>query len=227
MPIKYIFVGILFFILQPIFSQEEAVKKDRRVVHQIGLQANALITQLVPFDQNTLPQNVNPFALYYSFNNKKSGYGMRTGLGFVKDINSTNDGITKRRDDLTQLALRLGVEKQFQFSSKWFAGFGFDAILKTNTLKSRATTESFFQIVTEINTNSNQYGLGAMGWVRYAISDHFLLGTESSMFYLAGRNKSTTKVSQFNGQFSSATSDENVGNGKIEAPITLYMLVKF
>jgi len=206
-------------------------EKENKLTHQIGFQANALISQLIPFNQNALPANVNPYIIYYSLNSIKSGWGFRTGGGLVLEKNSTNDGITKRDIYNNKWGLRIGIEKQFNLSERWTTGAGFDFLYNTNKQITTTVTESFLKTTSEINFNITQFGAGPMAWIRFAISKNILLGTEASFYYLTGSNRLITRSTQ-EGQgfpFTETKTDNkfDISGGSFNVPLTLYVLVKF
>lgn len=205
--------------------------KENKIVHQIGFQANALISQLIPFDPNNLPENVNPYIIYYSFNSVKSGWGFRTGGGLVLDKNATNDGITARNINNNKWGFRIGIDKQFQLSERWTSGAGFDLLYQTDKQITKTVTESFVKATSEINSNTTQFGGGFMGWIRFAISKNILLGTEASFYYLTGSNRLITRTTQ-EGQgfpFTETKTDDkfDISNGNFNVPLTLYVIVRF
>jgi hypothetical protein len=205
--------------------------KDKKIVHQIGFQANALISQLIPFDPNNIPENVNPYIIYYSLNSAKSGWGFRTGGGLVLNKNATNDGITARNINNNKWGFRIGLEKQFNLSERWTSGAGFDLLYQTDKQITKTVTESFITATSEINSNTTQFGGGFMGWIRFAISKNILLGTEASFYYLTGSNRLITRTTQ-EGQgfpFTETKTDDkfDISNGNFNVPLTLYVLVRF
>jgi opacity protein-like surface antigen len=222
---------LLVFCALKLNAQKVEEGKEKRIVQQIGFQANALIAQLIPFDQNANPENVNPYLIYYSLNSTKSGWGFRTGGGLVIEKNATNDGITKRDINNNKWGFRIGVDKQFNLSERWTAGAGFDLLYNTDKQITKTETESFVKATTEINSNTTQFGGGFMGWIRFAISKNILLGTEASFYYLTGSNKLITRTTQ-EGQgfpFTETKTDDkfDISNGNFNVPLTLYVLVRF
>jgi len=233
---KICFVVAICFAIQlnaqnNVNQEKDEEIRDKKIVHQIGFQANALISQLIPFDQNTLPDKVNPYIIYYSLNSAKSGWGFRTGGGLVLDKNATNDGITARNINNNKWGFRIGVEKQFRLSERWTSGAGFDLLYQTDKQITKTVTESFIKATSEINSNTTQFGGGFMGWIRFTVSKNILLGTEASFYYLTGSNRLITRTTQ-EGQgfpFTETKTDDkfDISNGNFNVPLTLYVLVRF
>jgi hypothetical protein len=226
--------AILFFALASTLTanaQNNEGEKNKKLIHQIGFQANALIAQLIPFNQNTQPANLNPFVIYYSLNSAKSGWGMRTGGGLILEKNSTNDGITKRDINNNKWGFRIGIDKQFNWAERWSSGAGFDLIYNTNQQVTKTVTESFIKATSEINSNLTQFGGGPMAWIRFAVSKNILLGTEASFYYLTGSNRLITRTTQ-EGQgfpFTETKTDDkfDISGGSFNVPLTVYVFVKF
>jgi hypothetical protein len=224
----FVFIGLC----SKLYAQSEIEdKKEKRIIHQIGFQANALIRQLIPFDQNSETTNTNPYLVYYSMSSTKTGWGIRTGGGLTLDKSSNNDGITKRDVDINNWGFRIGVDKQFLLSERWTTGAGLDLLYNTDRQITKTVTESFIKATSEINSNTTQWGGGPMAWIRFAVSKNILLGTEASFYYQTGSNRIITRTTQ-EGQgfpFVETKTDDffKISDGGFSLPITLYLLVKF
>src|SRR4051812_12184634 len=102
------------------------VKKEKKFDQVVGAQLNGLINEVFNFSNNNSTTPVNPYLLVYSLNSRKSGWGLRLGLGYNYTSSSSDDGITANSTKLNDLAVRLGVDKAFMLSDKWSAGIGID-----------------------------------------------------------------------------------------------------
>ncbi len=155
----------------------------------IGVQINGLIRQVFNFNNSTAPTNVNPYLLTYNINSKKTGWGIRAGIGYNYTSTSNNDGITSTTTKLNDLQFRLGVEKAFKLSDKFTAGAGIDLLLNTNNDNTSNTVSSGDTTTTTTKTVISSYGGGPVGWLRYNVTERILIGTEASFYYLTGVQK--------------------------------------
>lgn len=181
------------------YAQQEAVPELKKVKthdHYVGVQLNSLIRQVVNFNNNTSTTPVNPYLLVYSVNSIKSGWGLRAGLGYHYNSSTTKDGITETKSEINDLNARVGIEKRFDLSRKWKAGAGLDAVMSYNDANTDATIHSFDTTITLTKSKLPAYGGGAMGWLRYNISDRICIGTEASFYYVIGTEDRETRVTK-------------------------------
>ena len=215
------------------FAQSQdiaAPKKEKEFDNFVGVQINGLIKQVFNFNNSTTSANTNPYLLTYHINSKKSGWGLRLGVGYNYNSSTTSDVGTSRTSDINDLQLRLGVEKAFNLSEKWTAGAGIDFAYNSNDDKTTAVTHSTDTTTTLTHTVIASYGGGAMAWLRYHITKNILVGTETSFYYLSGKTKtniSTRESFGGNTQTNDSSSDDKLSTGTLSMPVVLYLLVKF
>lgn len=202
--------------------------------HHIGVQINTLIRQVFNFNNSTTNTNTNPYLLVYSINLAKSGWGLRVGGGYNTQSFGTDDGITKTDNNLNDWQGRLGIEKSFRLSEKWRAGIGVDAVVSNNNDKTTTVVRGNDTTTTVVNSTVKSVGGGAMGWLRYYITPHVLIGTETSFYYMAGTQKQTIAITQrdfsiFTHPLKTTTSsiDQHTKQGTISLPIAFYIMVRF
>lgn len=218
------------------YAQDEpATPKQKIFEHQVGLQANELIRQVFNFNNNTGALN-NPYLLTYSLNLKKPGVGIRLGIGPDFRSFKEDDGIVQQENNINVLNARFGIEKTFVLSPRWSAGVGIDAIYANDVSYTKTFTRTFDSTSTDISSSTSTKGGGAMGWLRYHVTPHILIGTEASFYYTGGDFKQditirTKTVSGPIGQskFETKTSkiDNKVAFGKFNLPMVFYLIVKF
>lgn len=203
--------------------------KELRYEHYFSVQLNDLLRQIISFNNSTAAANNNPFLFTYNINSRKSGWGLRAGVGATISSSTTNDNVTKRTSDINDYQLRVGVEKKFSLSEKWSTGVGLDAILKTNDDKTVAVTNNVYTFTVNTESNTTSYGGGAMAWLRYNLTPRVLIGTETSFYYTSGKTKSTVVTSDNspNNNYSETKTDDTNKNGQISVPVTFYITVKF
>lgn len=232
----------LFFILSigcmlDCYAQTDApsVKKDPVVDQYIGVQMNQLIRQVFNFNNSTSTANVSPYLLTYNINSKKTGLGIRAGIGYNYLSTSSDDGITATTSKLNDLQVRVGVDRAFRLSDRWSAGAGIDFIYNNNNDNTSSTINSSDTVTTVTKTASSSYGGGPMGWLRFHVTEHVLIGTEASFYYVTGKQTVTTDVTDApfgGGGFGGTTTTETVSKptisqGTFSLPVAFYLIVRF
>lgn len=215
------------------YTSAQTVEKDgheKRIQHHVGVQINELVRQVFNFSNNTNTNN-NPYLLVYSINSVKKGWGGRVGIGYTYRSFTDDDGINRKETNINSVQLRLGIEKAFQLSGKWSTGIGIDGLYNSDQNDTRSTTKAFDTTLTVTTTKINSLGGGLMGWLRYAITDKVVIGTETSFYYLAGNQKQNiTITSKTFGQQVTTTSskvDNDVVEGIFRMPVAIYLFVRF
>jgi hypothetical protein len=217
-------------------DQATMAPKDKMYDQYIGVQLNGLIRQVFNFNNSTTSTNVNPYLLTYSINSKKTGWGIRAGVGYNYNSSTGSDdgGISTTVSKINDLQVRLGVDKMFQLSGKWSAGAGLDLVYTTNNDHTTNTTNASSGnggIVTDTKTVASTYGGGPMAWLRYSVTKSVLIGTEASFYYVAGDSKNTISIADpnnFNPVLNApTTTDGKVGQGTFNSPLVFFIIVKF
>ena len=136
---------------------------------------------------------------------------------------------------MNDLQLRLGIEKAFVIHNNWTAGVGIDGVYNTNndnTTSTVSTAGAGDTTTTTTKAIGNSYGGGVMGWLRYSITPHVLIGTEASFYYTTGKQKNTIDITSDplgNGALTTTetTSNPTQSQGTFSSPIVFYISVKF
>lgn len=212
------------------------VKKEKTHNHYVGVQLNSLIRQVINFNNNTSTTPVNPYMLIYSVNSVKTGWGLRAGAGYHYNSSNVKDGVTETDAKINSLQLRVGIEKRFELSRKWTAGAGLDAVISYDDANTNAVIHSFDTTITLTKTKLPAYGGGAMGWLRYNISDRILVGTEASFYYVAGtedREIKVTKKKQSNTPPFNVSTTTTITNskpkfsdGSFKSPVVFFLIIR-
>lgn len=217
-------------------QDEPAAPKQKIFEHQVGVQANELIRQVFNFNNNNNTLN-NPYLLTYSLNWKKPGIGIRLGIGPDFRSFKEDDGIVQQENNINVMNLRFGLEKTFVLSSRWSAGAGVDYVFSNDVSYTKTFTRSFDSTSTDIASATTTKGYGAMAWLRYHITPHILVGTETSFYYRTGDFKQdisiTTRTSGgpigqpavFETKITKI--DNEVEFGTFNLPMVLYLIVRF
>ncbi len=233
--LKPLMVAVILFTASTTYAQTpDTALKSKRYTHQVGVQINELFKQI--FNFNGTAANTNPYLLVYSINSTRTGWGLRTGFGYNYQSVTVDDGITRKTTDINNLQFRLGGEKMFMLSRKWSTGIGVDAVVNHNDDYTKSAVRSFDTVTTVTASKITSYGGGAMGWLRYHVTDKVLIGTECSFYYTKGQENSDISITrrQNNGGGGTgqlvttvATVDNERIEGKLALPIAFFLLVRF
>ena len=94
-------------------TADQAVAKDKMYDQYIGVQLNGLIRQVFNFNNSTTATgtSVNPYLLTYSINSKKTGWGLRAGIGYNYNSTTGSDdgGISTTVTKINDLQARLAI----------------------------------------------------------------------------------------------------------------------
>lgn len=133
------------------------------------------------------------------------------------------------------LQARLGAEKAFRLSNKWTAGVGIDGLYNMDNNYTRSVTRGFDTTTTVTDSDISSFGGGAMGWVRYNITDNIQLGTEASFYYVTGDQTQSISITRRvnsgigGGSWSTTVTkvDNQVSEGLFRMPVALYLIIRF
>ena len=211
------------------------VKKDKSYDQLVGVQLNGLIKQVFNFGNNNSNTPVNPYLLTYSINSRKTGWGLRAGIGYNYNSTSSDDGITATTTKINDLSIRLGIEKAFMLSDKWSAGVGIDGVFNSNNDNTSNTVKQGDTTTTATKTDMSSFGGGPMGWLRFHVTDKVLIGTEASFYYVSGTQNTTIDVTRttFIGgggtvtTTTETTSKPTISQGTFNSPLVFYIMVRF
>ncbi len=218
-----------FFLFNAVCSFAQAdtisVKKEKKFDHYISVQINELTKQILSVNNSNIV-NDNPYLLTYNINDRKTGWGLRAGIGFNYDATTTNFDPTNngvQTSKVSDLKFRAGIEKAFKLSDKWSTGAGTDFVYKYNKDESSQRYQNSTYGY-DSTSKINQYGFDVMGWVRYSFSKRILVGTEVSFYYVTGTLKGNiTYLSQ--GQTGGDFDNKNK-DSKLNLPVVFYLTVK-
>ncbi|RYD58953.1 MAG: hypothetical protein EOP56_01615 [Sphingobacteriales bacterium] len=222
------------------YAQDDIAEqpKTKRFEHQVGVQMNELIRQV--FNFNSAPAAINnPFLVTYSINLAKSGWGLRTGIGYNRSTTGNDDGVTKQDNDNNNIQARLGIEKAFRLASRWSTGVGIDGLYGNDNITTTTVVRASDTTTTKVKSSINTMGAGPMGWLRFNVTDRILIGTEASFYYRFGETKQTVTITrrEFNNnvppfggsQIITKTSkvDKEIADGSFRMPVVLYLSIRF
>lgn len=204
----------------------ETPQKVKTTDHYIGVQANFLLREFFNFGGTSFAP-VNPFGFVYHINNRRSGAGIRIGLG-PSIYNTTNiDGLATIKSKGHDVSARLGFDKRFTIDNRWEAGFGIDAVFNTAKDETKNDQMNSQGFISETSSLSTSYGGGPMGYLRYKLRPNILLGTETSLYYLTGKNENRTAIISSGQVVSESDDNDKFSQGQLNLPVSLYLLIKF
>lgn len=225
------FVFLIFMLLSIGLLAQDA-STDRKWMHTLNVQINPLLRQLLTIGQ--VEADNTPFLLNYHINSVKSGWGLRTGMGLNYVQLKDNDGITSRNSGLTEYAVRLGLERRQALGKRWEGGYGLDGVMLRDENSTRTVVASFDTVTTESNSNITRIGGGLMLWLRFKVSEHVLIGTESSLYYQRGTLKEDVTVTRkdFTQPGAPKTTVQNKFSTTLtelpfRVPVSLYINIRF
>ena len=225
--------GIATAYAQDIVTLDNSLPTEKRFEHQVGVQMNELIRQVFNFNNNTAVNN-NPYLLIYSISHKRTGVGLRLGAGYTNRSFVDDDGVNSRNTKINDLQLRAGIEKSFNLSKRWTAGAGLDFVYADNSSETKSILRAFDTTTTIINSTVGNIGGGAMAWLRYAVSDHILIGTETSFYYRFGTKEQTIDITRRDLSIptrpmvtTSTKIDSDETDGRFALPVVFYLIVRF
>jgi hypothetical protein len=235
---KKILAGLLFSVCSSAaFAQVDfnAQNKERNIEHILGVQINGLFNQTMILNHINPTFYSNPYLLTYNINSVRSGIGLRFGFGNNYYVARTrdNDGWYNITENIIKdLHLRIGIEKKYQLSKKWSTGAGLDLVYKNYEDITYNSSSGFDGGESTTHATGNKYGFGAMAWLRYAITKHLLVGTEASLYYTIGKQKTdwTTSGGSLDPWPTLPTQgqiNETVSTVTLSLPIVFYLSLKF
>jgi hypothetical protein len=223
---KIILVILLALAFQNCFSQSGAGPKDQELWdHSIGVQINGLIKQIVNSSAGT---GANPYLLTYSMHSKKSGWGVRAGIGYNSNNSSNTTPYGYNSVNNTDMNFRAGVEKFFELSKKWTVGAGVDLLYGHNDDNSSNNQYNTYDTtISSQKVIQSNFGGGPFGELTYHFTDRILVGTEISFYYKTG-NKDQTVYNYRSGYLPTQTkANPTVSGGSFYLPIVFYLSVRF
>jgi hypothetical protein len=213
----WVFACTFIFSFQA-FSQPVSTPPDRKNYIYVGLQANQLIRQL--FSLGNPPAVSNPYLLTITTNDRVTGVGFASGIGYTYSQTRTGDNFNLVDVSTGNFSLRMGVEKKMIISGRWIWSMAGDAVyhrLKEVSKGANPGTSSVTQ-----TTTTTEGGIGPRCGVYFAMAERVLLGTEASFYLTFG--KETHKVA---GTSLPAQPDRSFHNLLPSVPAALFLIVRF
>jgi hypothetical protein len=229
--------------LPPVYSQIDS-SSQRKSSHYIGVQANQLIRQLVNFGGSGTNTINNPYLFVWSVNNKKTGWGMNTGLGLNLNEFTDGDANSKRTTNISDLNIRLGFEKKTNFGKRWVTSWGFD-VVHQNSSNSTVTTSTpvpsnpNIKNVVDTESSTSGWGFGPRLTLNFSITPKLILGTEATYYYRSGSTSQKSTITNttvvfdsqgrqiFNTTTNTTDNSSDFKSFQFNLPVALFLLFKF
>ena len=183
---KTLLSSLLICATFTVFAQDS----EKRLEHQIGLNATNFIQSLFSFNGTTLsntPYDVQ-YKGFYRFNQEgevKHLVGIRAGYGMTKSGNTLERPLSNfySEQNSSSMDIRFGLEYQFRINERWTAFGGLDYTYHKSGFQIKSTTMSGNQIIsTETKEDREGSGFGPVIGFQFNINRYLSLGTELSLY---------------------------------------------
>ncbi len=217
---------------------------DRAVQHTVGIQVNELFREIFNFNgtggvpvPGAYPTR-NPYLLTYDLLSRRTGLGVRAGIGYAYEQERRNADDSREYAEGTRINARFGLQKAWRLGRKWQAGAGADFVWNhSNYLRngSRYTPAGSPADTSFLNIRlrGNDLGGGPMVWLRYNLTPRIQLGSEASFYYTGGDFKQFTESGtryadpSIPDYLQVENTDGERQNAYVSLPVAFFLLVRF
>jgi hypothetical protein len=224
------------------YSNAQDAEQPKLFNHYIGIQANELLKQLI--NLNTSNTSIsNPYLLTYSVLSTKYNWGIETGFGFNYHNFKDNLSPTTPQSKINESFYRFGIFKNFMLGKKWEATTGLDYAGSYQSDKT-VTNEVIDFNVTQTDSTATistsvikSKGGGLQLGIGFHLSDHILLRTEGTVYYLTTNKKNNVLITETftdtnfpetdTYTVSSSNSDTKNSDFEITIPVAIFLIIKF
>lgn len=229
------FVLIVMCLSLGMKGMAQCDKKDscckRKTSHWMGVQANALIRQVLNFNGsgNTI---TNPYLFTYSCMSNRRHFGLDVGFGYTLKDDFTSDGNTKSEKHNNDIYARIGPMKMFRINTRFsgtIALHGLFVMLNDRTM----TQNDFNSQIETFRTNTTQWGVGAgpCASLRFRIAPRIFIGTEATYYFNMGNRKSSvSSLTVFQGgqmEYSETKTDNDFKEFVPTLPAAIFLNIRF
>lgn len=205
-----LFTGLVGLLsIHCVGQADDALQK--RSTHYIGVQANQLLRQLFNLG-GTSTAVTNPYVINYSVNNKDTGWGFASGLGYTYNQFSEGDPTNPLETTIKDFFFRAGFDRKNFIANRWMIGYGFDFIRESKSNKTESNSQ-FGNFSSK--TKESGFGVGPRFTLTFKITEQILLGTEAT-YYFKSINETREITSQPN-------TDEKFKQFVFAVPAVLYI----
>jgi len=238
--VRFFCAAVCFTVITFHCNAQSDLPPAKKFNHYVGIQANELLRQLFNFS-NTNTTIVNPFTVVYSISPTNSKWGGHAGFGYTYSWIEDKSNSVGRVSKVNDVTFRLGIERKIPLGKRFEAGMAFDIVggYEYDRTSSVSVTNLFSAIdssFTEVTNKTTSIGAGPQFSIGYHISERFMLGTESTLYYISQNLKEniiiTDKLTQlFSGEeqisVSNSNSEIDMNKFNITLPVALFLIIKF
>jgi hypothetical protein len=124
----------------------------------------------------------------------KNNWGLHVGFGFDYNKKIDTESQIARETRVNDLSWRVGIVRRFKLSNRFEAGASLDFIASRNLDKTETVTVTTNgsgkdSTVTTVTTKATGIGGGPQLSLSFHITEHLLVGTETSLYFSATEQK--------------------------------------
>lgn len=158
------------------------------ITQYFGFQLNAILHEITKPDST---YTKNPFAITYSINHRRKGFGIGLGYGYTEwgsDYRNTFNNEVATIN--SRLNFRITVDRKSILFKKLILGYGFDYLLVRNKYIQKTFINGF---VDAVNSRTSGWGIGPRFSIAFKLNKWVYVGTESSFYFKKLKTYSNTQ----------------------------------
>jgi hypothetical protein len=212
----------------------ETNNKVKKITHEIGVQSNTLIKQILPFGGSGGSEN--PYLLAYHFMNTKNNIGARLHLGYLSATSANGNLNNSSKSNTQNFNGKLGVESAKNLTKGFNLFYGADFAYSASKSSTTNTQISFDTTINDTKNTTVLYGGGVGMRLTYNITKQLSIGTESYCLFLKSftildsrfRNLGNQNGGGWNPNIDASDRNENRGfNTNVQLPTALFLHFQF
>ena len=183
-----------------------------------AIQANSIFHEISKPDSS---YTANPYALTFTINQKRKGFGLGIGYGFTEWGHKTEDALLNEIESgHSRMNFRIGLDKKISIGKRLWAGVGIDGV----HFKYKDIQKTFISgLVDETSTKTTGWGFGPRALVLFKIYKWVYIGTEASYYFKQSKTKSITR---FTGLPPETQSESRSTTTSFLEPFTVFIAAK-
>jgi hypothetical protein len=227
----FIFIIVICFCNHWSIAQEQLVaplssetsQKRNKITQQVGFNAMPLLKFVFNRTQDSVTATQFPYIVMYKIGFNKHILRASLGGSYSNEVNQVPKFLDKEIFKKTNIAARLGYERQLRAAKLFNVSLGFDALYNYK-LDLRINDSSFDKVT--IFTESVGFGGGPMMGLSWNVSKNLSLYTEVAAYYVNSRVSKQTDFVR-NPEFSDIVARSVSQKMDFLLPTSLYLIYKF
>lgn len=216
-------------------AQQRLNKQQAPYSHYLGVQANPLFNEILSLGSNQVVNN--PYLLRYALRDNSINKELSLGLGYSIATTKDENGFETVTNDLN---VRAGLAHVIAIGHGLEISIGLDLLyanqdIQTFNIQSFNFNSSIDSTITKSRSTENAFGLGPRLNLSYAITENFIVGTETNYYFNYIIEKTNVESKHYQsgsfGELNLSTNASNFENKKRELflslPVALYLTVRF